>query len=123
MKTYERIEQLLKDYPSIAQYMLKIHSPESDLDFYSPEFRFHLALGGDVLVVETPSEAHQEIDNQLFDVIEDLDGYRLYWLANNNAGGPSYFVPMAFVTSLQPDPDSNIIENSDPILSVIPTKD
>jgi hypothetical protein len=120
MKMFTTIKPLELFSPEIATHMLRIHSPDSDLDFHAEYFTFSDALGGDIFVVDTQEEAEQVVNGQLFDIIEDLPSYRLYWLANNNAGGPTYFVPKALVATLTPDPDSSYYFDPDPILSVIP---
>jgi hypothetical protein len=93
MQVYTRITTLADDHPELADIINK-HLSASDL---IEDFMW--SLGGDVHVVETQEEYDHLISTEaFFDIAEEV-GYEWFQFVviNNNAGGPTWFVPNAFL--------------------------
>lgn len=88
MKTFEYLSDLA-DYNSFLAEHISKHIDRSDRDE-----SFSWVLGGDVYIISTVEEYRKVIaENQFFDIAEDInDSWHMLWVANNNAGGPTYFV-------------------------------
>ena len=91
MKTYTEFSLLNDDYPKIYD-LLRSFLTEDDI-----EEGMLWCLGGDVYIIES-SEEYQAMLKRLevFDHINTVPGTDLiqFFLATNNAGGDSYFVPI-----------------------------
>lgn len=94
MKTYESFNELNDDYPEIHDYMVSILD-KSDLD--EP---ISWVLGGDCFVVETEEDYQEVKDQPFYDAAEEASpGWYMFFVANNNAGGPSWWVPAHMVNA------------------------
>lgn len=94
MKIYETFRELEDEQPDIYEHISTFVSKE-DLD--QPPWA---VLGGDLFIVETREEYEAMLkEHEFFDVAElVMEGkWFNFFIANNNAGGPSYYVPPQFV--------------------------
>jgi len=90
MQVFTKYDDLSDHYPDIAEAIAK-HISRDDL---SEDFSW--TLGGDVHVVDTYEEYLKILsENDGWDVAEGtLPGWFFLLNCNNNAGGPSYYIPM-----------------------------
>lgn len=89
MKTFTNLKSLTAHNSFLGKH-IKQHIDQTD---YSCEFTW--SLGGDVHIAETVEDAQKIFrENPFFDISESVnDSWHILFIANNNAGGPTYFVP------------------------------
>ena len=95
MQVFETFQSLNDSYPEIHDQISQFASAD---DY--PGQPLSWVFGGDVYVVETEEEYREMLEeHQFFDIAElVIDGkWFNFFIANNNAGGPSYYVPPSFV--------------------------
>lgn len=94
MKTYNHLRTLKSEHPELAQVVMSAIAP----DYFDDEFMS--TLGGYVFVVDSKEEYHRVLDeNTYFDIAEEpTPEWLMLVCMNNNAGGPTWFVPTTFVT-------------------------
>lgn len=89
MKVFEYLSDLA-DYNSFLADHISSHIDISDRDEM-----FSWTLGGDVHVITTVEDFNKVMsENVFFDIAEDInDSWHMLFVATNNSGGPTYFVP------------------------------
>jgi len=92
MQIFEYFIELNDCHPAIYDYMTTIIDKS---DLYEP---ISWVLGGDCFVVETETD-YQEVKSQpWYDSAEEaIPGWYMFFVANNNGGGPSWWVPAHMV--------------------------
>ena len=92
MQQYESFIELNDHHPEIYDYMTAIIDKS---DLYEP---ISWVLGGDCFVIEDEEDYQEVKDQPWYDSAEEaLPGWYLFFVANNNAGGPSWWVPAHMV--------------------------
>ena len=90
MIVFTNFADLNDHYPDIAENLTKFLTPEdiAEEDFLG-------TLGGDVHIIDTREEyLHVLKENDTWDMAEEIiPGWFLLLNCNNNAGGPSYYIP------------------------------
>ena len=94
MQVFETFQSLNDYYPEIHDYMTAIIDKSDLYELIS------WVLGGDCFVVETEEDYEEVKEQPWYDSAEEaLPGWYLFFVANNNAGGPSWWVPAQFVST------------------------
>lgn len=100
MKQFQKYSEFVKAYPTLSDAFIPVPN--------SIDYDFLTEYGGSVFVVETVEDLKEvkglptdgETATNLyetykldFDIAEYFKGFALFALMNNNAGGPTYFIP------------------------------
>ncbi len=105
MIVFTNFADLNDHYPDIADN-LKSFLTEDEIQ--EPDFLS--TLGGDVHIIDTQEEYLQVLsENASWDMAEEiLPGWFFLLTCNNNAGGPSYYIP----TAILPEGDRPVSYNA-----------
>jgi hypothetical protein len=104
MIVFTKFRDLRDHYPDISEDIRSI-LPSNNLNE-----DFMWSLGGDVHIIDTQEEyLHVLKENEGWDIAEErIPGWFLLVNCNNNAGGPSYYIP----TAILPEGDRPVSYNA-----------